>query len=256
MDNLTRDYIGLIAKWLAPVDIARWSRAFPKWKHVLKSIFFSRVKTSIDDHIRSHFEQMKTLPKKGGTHPADGTYKEFVTAMGVNRGAISGSFVLQMILGEQWESDIDIYVPTSDVPEIYGEHAKRNNFAPVNDVDIVLWAKHDDEHWECGRYVPDSLIRVRNFKSPGLKMMQVIAIEGYVYPYIDRFDFDVVKNAFWYDENGSPQVKVGFLSSIVKMAFVFDKTAYLERNLWMMRGNMIDGRIEKYRERGFTIEVI
>uniref|UniRef100_A0A6C0CIQ8 Uncharacterized protein n=1 Tax=viral metagenome TaxID=1070528 RepID=A0A6C0CIQ8_9ZZZZ len=62
------------------------------------------------------------------------------------------------------------------------------------------------------------------------------------------FDFDVLKNIFYYDENG-PQAEIGDFGSILKMTIKFDLVPFtLNRD---SRAKQVIERVTKYKKRGF-----
>lgn len=86
-----------ICKFLDPIDIINMCHVYPyQWKK-LYYVFKASVINKIDNFFRDYF----------GPH-----YDTFREEMIQNKAVISGSFILQAILGEKWEnSDIDIYIP-------------------------------------------------------------------------------------------------------------------------------------------------
>lgn len=93
---LTKDTVLYITKYLEPQDIAVIFKAWRiGWKYFVP-LYENAIKRKIDSWFRDYFG-----PR----------YERFRTCMIEDRAVISGSFVLQNILGETWKnSDIDIYM--------------------------------------------------------------------------------------------------------------------------------------------------
>lgn len=97
------DLIEVIARHSSPKDIVTLAQLYPPRLKPLQRIFREIIIGRIDGWFRNYF---KSNP---------GKYEEFVEAMIFEKAFVSGSFIIQMVLGEKWEgSDIDIFVPIPD----------------------------------------------------------------------------------------------------------------------------------------------
>lgn len=269
MEGITRDYVILICQHLEPIDIARWSLAQWRLAPQLRELFYERLKQKIDNLFRQYFDVTEgtyskkvedifgTDSKSAPPHPTKGSYYDFVGAMMASRGVVSGSFILQMITGQKFEgTDIDIY---SDMcssllwPTAYP-------YMDCNDLEIVLWTDHD-ENYSANGYVGTNLMHIREYyiKEGPLKdfvKFQVITLRVEPVKFIrTNFDLDILKNGFWYDDEGNPQIMVGNLPAILSGKCVFNKEKYYRDSYWA-HPSKVEGRIEKYRERGFDIIVL
>jgi len=134
------DAAKVIAKYLSPRDIVAFCDFYPKHYKKLFPYFKHTVMYDVDHWFRCYFGNK---------------YQDFVEAMILDKAVISGSFILQIILGEKWsESDIDIFVPCShrgDVKEIVrGDltytHIEKFLYRDyVGDIDTVAWHFHSEE---------------------------------------------------------------------------------------------------------------
>lgn len=188
-----------------------------------------------------------------------------------SRAKISGSFIIQCILGETWSSpsDIDIYV--SHIDDMYiNQHLipydKSTNLDSWFYKNLVTTG-YDSVSYR-GKSEP--ILRVRNFRfvkadykdcfknyavipystryiNYNVNEVQSIVlnlkqdeIEGYVQR---AFDFDICKNVFWFGDGGVPHLQITNLRQI------------LERRVELRKGQVkkidYDRRI-KYERRGFV----
>lgn len=275
MNEIKKDVVYLIASKLDPLDIYKWAIAHKRIGKILKPIFYSTLINKIDQKLRSHFEKTKGITKKSGVvpletdeetvHPTIGSYDEFVQAMISSQGVISGSFILQMINGEIYKgSDIDIYTQQNR-----SSHSDLK-WMNVNDLEVLLWTNHED-HWvSSGIYSDGKISLVREYSISGrepdpgecrtprrvtslsnFSKFQVITLNISPKEFImENFDFSILKNLFWYDENG-PHIEVTDLKGIMTKIVHFDKESYLGK---VSKGltEKLSERIKKYEERGFT----
>lgn len=283
MNGLTKDYIALIAKWLEPLDIMRWAIAQPRFSLYLEQLFYRCVINKIDNWFQKYFDAntTKTSPK----------YADFVKSMIKTGSIISGSFILQMINCKYYgiESDIDIYIPfTSDQFE-YIDDVGDDNIAEysITDVENVLWLSHDSSHnSRIHEYVTSEIRGVREYYhglgqngivSPALpdqyfRGFQTVTIEGDIRESIrTHFDFNILKNFFWYDDSGA-HIEITNLFGILHNTIDFDKKQYYEKMLSDLTSTVTDSnqikliyedkckkieqRIQKYTNRGFNVRLL
>lgn len=172
------------------------------------------------------------------------TYNEFVVAMFKSKAILSGSFVLQCIIGEQWDnSDIDIYVSSKQ-----SEYQSSN--LPLHKYLLTQIETAKDKELSYGNYnsVYERIIDcVTNYKNcgPMKSKIQVVRIEtSKKYSLIDHTyntGFDVCKNRLYYDKNG----KIHLYLKNYKEAINKSSTFTIENV------NDFFYRIEKYSKRGF-----
>ncbi len=170
---------------------------------------------------------------------------EFKNIMAETNAVISGSFIIQKLLGGNYEnSDIDIYLPANrglgkspfSVPK-----TKFTNFFRK----VMKWTNYtDNDHY--GANISKYLIEyVRTYKENGY-IVQFIYLNvdnniNAVYDYIKmNFDFDICKNIYYY--NGEDNV------ILYNSDQIFNK--YTEFKACERLCNSIE-RYYKYMERGF-----
>ena len=196
------------------------------------------------------------------------SYDEFVSVLSKTGAVISGSFIVQCLLNEDWNTDIDIFVPM-----IGNKIGKTDSNNPTTEVDDLLFQKFHMVDYEAGkRYghdVNDKKIQwVRTFsKTPRYerdlngyykqiknKDNENKIKEGYNFQVvlvdiereklhdfiIGNFDFDIVKNTFNFIENNL---------KIFNLADIFDKRT--EFKVGNRFGSSIE-RCKRYEKRGFT----
>jgi len=180
---------------------------------------------------------------------------------------------------ESWsKSDIDFYAPYG-LPCWNGTHV---NNAETFFYDVQGWKNtHTGLYMQfCGEiatvrdYHPSRLDLATQTSQPGsfistrFEKFQVITIQDKrprgIYQtsipsdfsrhsvrefIVNTFDFNVLMNIFYYDENG-PQVEIGDLKSILEMAVQFDPNAYLKKFEHISSSGLYN-RIKKYKKRGF-----
>ena len=157
---------------------------------------------------------------------------------------IAGSFILQCILNEYWESDIDIFVPYRDLREhAFGDAVY--TFTPIED---FLYNIGYDGHEDIPIYVGkdeikthDYIKRVRNDTKINKPLIQIISIDtDQSDEFINQWtDFDICKNLYI---NG--KLIIGHISSILNKTCDFNCTCLLEQSIT---------RYHKYQKRGFNI---
>ena len=251
MELLTKDPVDLVTRHLDPIDIVRWSIADRSKGRWLKPLFWKRLTEKIDGTLRAYFASVK--PLEGRTKfVCSGSYEDFVKAMIASEGVISGSFVLQMINGRQYEgSDIDIYSDQSEC-QAWTEMNKR---IEANDIQVALWPLHEDD-FVGNRYDHSDIRLIREYtivtnSTLNFVKFQTITLNRPPREYIGEiFDFSVLRNLFWYDETG-PHVQIEDLKGILNNIIKFDQEDYFKR-LPNANPKKVAKRVTKYKARGFT----
>lgn len=159
-------------------------------------------------------------------------------------GVISGSFIIQSILGEEWQTDIDIFLFEKRLKYIKGPTRK------IADFDDFLYhtldhksVNYDGNHWyEDGR---EKIISVRNYQLKNNLTIQTVIIES-DYNTLDQFvyryaDFDICRNVYGI-KNGKEYIKICNLNQIVERTTEFKLGMKLSCTL---------RRYDKYKTRGF-----
>ena len=193
------------------------------------------------------------------------SYDEFVSVLSKTGAVISGSFILQCLLGEDWNTDIDIFVPM-----IGNKIGKTDSNNPTTEVDDLLFQKFHMVGYQAGnRYghdIDDEKIQwVRTFSKTQIyrrdangRYERIVDFNkeksGYNFQVvlvnvekeklcdfiIDNFDFDIVKNTFTFSEN---KLK------ILKLEEIFDKRT--EFKVGDRFGSSVQRAI-RYEKKGFT----
>jgi hypothetical protein len=191
-------------------------------------------------------------------------YDEFADILERTGVVISGSFIVQCLLNEDWNTDIDIFVPM-----IGNKIGKTDSNNPTTEIDDLLFQKFHMVQYEAGsRYghdIHDEKIQwVRTFSNTQLYTrdengrytrinytprekkgydFQVILVNVEKERLSDfimgNFDFDIVKNVFTFPNN----------LEILKMEEIFNKRT--EFKVGDRFGSSVQRAI-RYERRGFT----
>lgn len=153
---------------------------------------------------------------------------------------VTGSFILQCILGLFWEgTDIDIYIKGSK-----GDYAS-NTLLDAFFVEVgYKICKTDCTYSDC----LSGIIEVRTYdKINSLYKMQIIMImeEGTLHNYvINNFDFDICKNIYSIGKDDKEKLVIVKINDILskKTAFSIKDQKRIDKNI---------ERCTKYQERGF-----
>ncbi len=255
-----------ICKFLDPIDIINMCHIYPYQWTKLYYVFKTSIIRKIDNFFKEYFDHQ---------------YAEFRKEMIKNRAILSGSFILQMILGEKWEdSDIDIYIPIKGLnlkttesgnPKTELEdflyfttyHACSNfqsgyETGPATQIKYIreytkmdpeLIIKFDGQDINNTDYLHERrMVDMRTIQKCNLRF-QTILIDNdpdfnSMKKYIyHNFDLDICKNVFYYDTNGTCQLALSKASYIIdkKINFNFHPTVTIPLL-----------RYTKYVDRGFT----
>lgn len=194
---ITGDYLYIIAKYLNPLDIINVSRALGKSRHDFQYLLRQSTMNKIDLWFRELY----------------GDNKDFVRSMIESQAVISGSFILQMILNETWKTGIDIFFSIKMDKKIFHHHSTPIEEFLLNDVysrsrdhnlqenldhDIDTYAKLFDFYNNGGISIGHYHTRSEIFQAFGIRVNR----NDLINLILNRTDFDICKNLFWYDENG------------------------------------------------------
>lgn len=184
------------------------------------------------------------------------TYPHLRNALQESGGVLTGSFVLQCIIGESWpDSDIDVFIPVNPgfVTPYNSQTSPLDNW--LYSQGAVLKDSIRPTFTSAGRYV-DLLVGTEEKKLAAIrdyafcnKTFQLIhmtrttseAVCDFV---CTDFDFSIVKNTFYIDKSGQPHWSVSDWNGIGARRCAFTVNQNIRSSLW---------RRHKYQERGFEI---
>ena len=181
-------------------------------------------------------------------------YDKFNKILDDTKAIISGSFIIQCILGEYWEdSDIDIYFPTIN-NKMYLTDSNNPYYELEKFLYETLKFNMTQSYRAISRYRRDqsndklNIEYVRNYDTftNSIQIIQAkikndpTKMKEFIY---DTFDFDICKNVY-YIKDGK-----GYLN-ILKLNDIFNKIS--EFKIGYRVGSSIQ-RYEKYTKRGFSI---
>lgn len=182
-------------------------------------------------------------------------FTQFTQAMRQSGAVLTGSFVLQCILGERWpESDIDFFVPegmlraptgtqTSELDNwlfsvgVYKERGRLAAKMPHGEYNDVITGGEKTITLLRDYWLNDVKFQLVHINRPNT---------GDVCSWIEtEFDFVIVKNSVWVDARGQWQWSVADWNAIETKSFTFQINRHLMSSL---------RRRAKYEERGFEIK--
>lgn len=165
-----------------------------------------------------------------------GNYEKFVDFLIKNQGVISGSFILQTILKEDWyNSDIDIYIGVGGeeqtlAPKIFLD------CQPINVVHSNYLSAMSDILMVCDYDINDSID------------IQIVYIDltktKDLWTHVGLTGFEACKNMFYYSQNRNPLLRVTNLWEIVNKRTTFS----------ILDSKDFFYRIEKYTKRDFSFK--
>lgn len=250
------DIINVIASYSEPKDAYNLLKIF-NLDNIIKQNIINEINTRLYEIFGDKYNKLKSLMADTGC-------------------VISGSFIIQCILKENWEgADIDIYVPMrgNDIydPEnfyLFNDHGKTYDEDQTHymksDVDDFMYNKmyFDGAHANYdsqinGRiiYVRDYTVhdrRIREQRFQGVprkqyKTIQIIGVDIDKYStksFIDEtFDFSICKNMYYYD--GKDNIILSNLDDIFNKTLDFVSSRLLSSSI---------ARYHKYKKRGFTFK--
>lgn len=181
-------------------------------------------------------------------------YDDFNKILDITKALISGSFIIQCILGEYWEdSDIDIYFPTIN-NEKYLTDCDNPYYYLEKFIYETMKFNMKESYRAISRYQSNqsngklNIEYVRNYETV-TNILQIIQAKiendhGKMKEFIyDTFDFDICKNVY-YINNGKEYLNV------LKLNDIFNKISKFK--IGYRVGSSIQ-RYEKYTKRGFNI---
>jgi hypothetical protein len=194
-----------------------------------------------------------------------------------NKLCLSGSLLLQVILGKYWMSDMDLYkISNEEIEKVDAELSHLNYYEKYSD----RINKYDEEF--CTDNCEKSVIKVKNYVHNKYSNIQIIYVKDSIETCVNNFDFDFLRSIYK-PENSLvvlyiPECTLKSIltrSSTVNMNVIIrefssygklkvsvkrpsDKIMndinnmklYLQRKL-----DTLNARILKYKVRGFNVEI-
>ena len=252
----------VICKFLRPKDICTLCRMYPNIISKVSNIYKHRVAEEIDMFFRYHLGK---------------DYIEFRKVMVRTNAILSGSLILQLILGERWVgSDIDLFVKADPINISKTEYniirknrIREKYYAFYNwnyefgleytELHNLLY-KFQDEMNAKYSYVTHSqymdemgenvILRVNNYIK-NKNIFQVVEINSEKYDNLDDFinttvDFDICKNIFRYTTIDNDQM--GFELNVDNMKGIINRTTQFK---YVHSLALSKERRNKYVKRGF-----
>lgn len=227
---ITDPFVYDILSYLRPVDLL--TLKFASWtfyKKIDKKIFYNFVARIMNNRL-SHIFGDRLI--------------EFKNIMESTKCVISGSFIIQSILGEQWDgSDIDIYVTGQKIPLTI-------EFFLHNTMNFTLRTLLDNTYIKEGDKL--KITSIKDFQTFENKRIQIICINtdnsyNSVKNYIhETYDYDICKNLYYVDKTEH--------LSIYHPNDIYNKKINYDLNQENSKNNILI-RYKKYRNRGFKIIV-
>lgn len=185
-------------------------------------------------------------------------YDVFVKMMIDNGAFISGSFIIQCILNEDWsllneKTDIDIYVPFEGDKRI--EHTFDNGHKVFyNQIEDYIYNVMGYDYWEedephkmytrfkYDRELP-TMTKIRTYTQNGINL-QIISLDTDKYydynKFVNLFDFDICKNIYY----PTQKLYINNIVNVLNKRTTFNAT-------WNLRLSV--KRYHKYTNYGFVI---
>lgn len=252
---ITTDIVTILAKFLNPIDIINVCKAYPPNYKKLYPAYKASVARKIDNWFRNYF--------------SDNDYILFRSCMIVDSAILTGSFILQIMLGEVWVgSDIDFFIGGYPINFFVKEHRKTDDlkaFKPIinrffknHSTKITSYQTHGYKH--C-KFMPGKIDVINSYPTkfdsetepnPFTKFQTILLdctmIPEKVISIIDGdFDLDVCKNTFHYTD----YTETGYELRIPHIGKVLNKTCNIIGEQWLSSERKRN-RYAKYEARGFT----
>lgn len=252
---INNDVVAIICKFLRPKDILTLYNMYPEIFKKVSGIYKQRVGQELDMFFRW------TLGE---------SYSEFRKIMVSSNAMVSGSIILQLVLGERWPGhefnrlDVDIFMFVNpDYTDNYQYSEDEITF--YNHVEKFQLG-YDDLHKflykksKYGTYVTHSqymdemgenvILRVNNYSIKDTNIFQVVELNKDKYDSYEDFinetvDFDICKNIFRYTDNNSED---GFEINIQNLYNIINKTTTFN---YVHSHSLSKKRRDKYVGRGF-----
>ena len=252
------DCVAVICKFLEPKDIVTLYHMYPKILPKISLAYKRRVAEKMDEFFRNTFKD---------------NYEKFKKCMISCNAILSGSIILQKSLGETWPGhrsgrlDIDLFVAVKPIYQERFDYNEKGFTFYNHDHKFKLGYKkihhflhklrerkngyngyvtHSQYMNEFGEKV---LLRLNQYVLED-NIFQVVEINKEKFNSWGEFieetvDFDICKNLFYYNEEGTIELEIVSLPSILNKQttfhYVHDREASIKRR-------------EKYVDRGFTFE--
>lgn len=228
-DFLSKDLICEVVKHLNPCDVYEFSfvNKFVHGTISMQTIIIERLNIKMKDILGDAWDKVKLELEKVG-------------------GVISGSIIIQTILGENWETDVDIMLDNTKLTHTQIKHKQISNFDDFLYQTLDLkWANYDSMHtYERGQ---EEIVSVRcyDLKTCKTKVQTVIfkvedkTMDQFVF---SHSDFDICRNVYGI-KDGIEYVKVCSMDQIVNRRTRFALGKHVSNSM---------GRHHKYVSRGFT----
>lgn len=245
-----------IAKYLCYIDLFRFLKANPRALG-----FIRRKRFDVQAIVE---KRLKILGPIG---------KSILDDMIEYQNVISGSFILQCLYNEDWESDIDIYClddsrqldPDYISPNSFAWHLYINEFANIKQSSNYEFLHVWSRKYESGNF--QKVINHIIIKKESLEIMDDHNIKNKtpknyssIFHFVDEsFDLEICKVVF-----DGKKLYIKNLDSLIykkcKVSLNLDK--YIRRGFWpeglisdKILEDFVRARIEKYKARGFNIEI-
>uniref|UniRef100_A0A6C0CBV1 Uncharacterized protein n=1 Tax=viral metagenome TaxID=1070528 RepID=A0A6C0CBV1_9ZZZZ len=241
-------FVNVIVPILIPIDLYHLAQTC---KSCQKKIKISHVKKSVINEINRRLYNI-----------FNDDFDDFKSAMRGSGAIISGSFIIQCILGEYWrDSDIDIYVNTKMFEDFHNPNHMTYDFLnkksedsdlsehedSVSDANILKYMTRKNYFLEHTALNYDGLpAYIIDFKVHKTKIQFIgVPERNIVMHIINNYDFDICKNAYKFDDifDGETNLFIYRLNDIFCRCTNFAPKSNLERNI---------KRYLKYHRRGFN----
>ncbi len=240
----TDPFHGNIRKYLTAKEYYYLSQAYPQIIPISAEDCVEHTISDIERRLNDIFEKK---------------YDGFVEVFQESRALIGGSFIIQCVLGEQWKSNLDIYVKapensnpgyaywenySSPLLDFFADSTFRHELPNIRDPYITSKYCHSREIMAIYKYwgvfnTQVNVIFIRTTKSP---------IEFFE----NSVDFDICQNFFTY-RNREAILNIGNLNGILKRHVTLNEK-WVDFTLDEESDKMkrVFSRYSKYFERGFT----
>lgn len=224
-----------IIKYLNAIDLYKLTKVCTHYRNTMENYIEKNIIEEINKRLYEIF---------GADLP------EFKKVLCDTNSVISGSFILQCILGEHWDnSDIDIYIPMKGNNITQNMPASPN---PISSVENFIYSKGIkwvtfDSDVGYGKHINNTIHFVREYKNKNMKYaLQTILVNidkniDTLYDFIkDNFDFNICKNIYYFDTKDN--IRIYKINEIMNKKTNFTVGYRLGSSIM---------RVKKYEDRGF-----
>lgn len=261
-DKINRDLVmhgdpfwNYIIKYLSPLDMFNLTEVDSFYENnISENFYLESIILCINKRLKQLF---------------DNNYDDVIKLLDEHQAVISGSFIIQCILNENWNTDIDIYVPASESKDvgytttitmfemllsklvIYENFYNASQYG--NDVtNKIIWIReYSFSKTKTSFSNPLQWIGIghdsylRDKEKPKIQTIDVSIEADDMYELIkNSFDFDICKNVYGV-RNGKQYVNIYSLKEILS------KTTKLK---FCDNPGSSMNRYEKYKKRGFKFQ--